>query len=308
MKPSDTSVVVCAYTEDRWDDLGAAVRSAQAQLPPPAEVLVVVDGNPALLERATGGLEGPTVLANREAAGLAGARNTGWQAASGRAVAFLDDDARARPGWLAALVGPLADPSVAGVGGAAEPAWDEPPPRWWPAEFNWVVGCSHPGLPAGRGRVRNPIGCNMSFRRDLLEDVGGFRCGMGRIGTVPVGCEETELCIRMAQRRPGSVFLYEPDATVDHRVPPERTTWRYFRRRCLGEGRSKAAVTALVGAADGLASERSYATAVVPRAVVRASADALRGDAGGLGRAGALVAGVGLAAAGYARGRLGGAR
>ena len=46
------TVVICVYTEKRWDDIVAAVGSVAAQDVRAAEVLVVVDHNPALLERA----------------------------------------------------------------------------------------------------------------------------------------------------------------------------------------------------------------------------------------------------------------
>src|SRR5205085_9263899 len=46
------TVVICAYTLDRWSQLEAAVRSAQAQRQPVQEIVVVVDHNPELLERA----------------------------------------------------------------------------------------------------------------------------------------------------------------------------------------------------------------------------------------------------------------
>ena len=46
------TVVVCVYTEKRWDDILAAVDSVQAQDVPATEILVVVDHNTALLEKA----------------------------------------------------------------------------------------------------------------------------------------------------------------------------------------------------------------------------------------------------------------
>ena len=51
MSPIDVSVVVCAYTEDRWDDILAAVASVRAQRAAAREILLVVDHNPVLLER-----------------------------------------------------------------------------------------------------------------------------------------------------------------------------------------------------------------------------------------------------------------
>ena len=74
-----------------------------------------------------------------------------------------------------------------------------------------------------------------------------------------------------------------------------------FRSRCYAEGLSKAQVTASVGAADGLATERRYTTRVLP-GVARGVAEAVQGDQAGLGRAGAIVAGVTATAAGYAAG------
>jgi len=112
-------------------------------------VIVVVDDNPALLRRAGAHFHDATVLANRYRPGLSGARNTGAHAATGDVVVFLDDDARARSGWLARLLDGYRDPHVVGVGGRAEPMWQHGRPRWWPAEFDWVVGCSY-----GRPRPR----------------------------------------------------------------------------------------------------------------------------------------------------------
>ena len=72
----DFSVVICAYTLDRWNDLAEAVRAVWAQSLPPREVIVVIDHNPALLQRA--GAELPaTVMANSEARGLSGASRPG---------------------------------------------------------------------------------------------------------------------------------------------------------------------------------------------------------------------------------------
>jgi glycosyltransferase involved in cell wall biosynthesis len=234
---------------------------------------------------------------------LSGARNTGLAHAEAEVVAFVDDDARVLPGWLDRLTAAYADPGVIGVGGAAIPMWPAAEPRWFPAEFSWVVGCSWTGLPESAAAVRNLIGCNMSFRREVFADVGDFTVGMGRVGKVPVGCEETELCIRIHQRRPDAVILYDPAVRVLHAMSADRRRWRYFRTRCYGEGLSKALVADRVGPADGLASERTYVARVLPRGVARGCADAARGDLAGLGRAAAIVAGLAFVAAGYARGR-----
>jgi GT2 family glycosyltransferase len=305
----ETSVVICAYTEERWNDLVAAVGSVQRQTTPPAEILVVIDHNPALLARARGALDGVRIVENRHARGLSGARNTGVAVSAGALVAFLDDDALAEPNWLERLTACLQAPDVLGAGGAVEPMWAVVRPRWFPEEFDWVVGCSYRGLPPATGPVRNPIGASMCIRHEVFEAVGGFRDGIGRVGARPVGCEETELCIRARQRWPERVFVYEPRARVRHRVPGTRARWAYFRARCYAEGLSKAAVARHVGAGSGLGAERTYVLRTLPLGVARGLADAaLGGDPAGLARAGAIVAGLAFTTAGYLHGRVLGPR
>jgi MFS family permease len=56
----------------------------------------------------------------------------------------------------------------------------------------------------------------MSFRREVFDTVGGFTDGLGRVGSRPLGCEETELGIRLRQWRADSRLVYEPAAIVRH--------------------------------------------------------------------------------------------
>jgi len=292
------SVVLCCYTTKRWEQIVAATSSLRAQSYPAWEILVVVDHCLPLHKMVREGLAGVRVMVNDGPSGLSGARNAGVAGSSGDVVAFLDDDAVADPDWLAELTAQYVDPRVLGVGGYVEPDWEEGRPSWFPPEFDWVVGCSHPGLPVQGGPVRNFIGANMSFRRVTLTDVGGFRNDLGRVGTRPVGCEETELCIRASARFPDGVLRYQPTARVRHHVPVNRSTWEYFRARCYAEGMSKAAVSRLAGANAALASERDYVRRVLPRGLAGA---ATRGRPV---RAAALVTGLAVTSAGYAVGRL----
>ena len=298
------SVVICAFTEDRWDDLRVAVESVRTQSRAALEIVVVVDHNPQLIRRVRGQLPDVVAVENKEPQGLSGARNTGIAATQGAVVAFLDDDAIAEPDWLAQLLTGYADPLVCGVGGAIEPAWSVRRPGWLPAEFDWVIGCTYRGMPTQVGPVRNLIGANMSFRREVFNAVGGFRSGMGRVGARPLGCEETEFCIRARQRWPQKTLLYDPRARVRHRVPARRARWTYFCARCYAEGLSKAQVSGFVGARDGLASERLYTLRILPSGVVRGLRDSLSGDLSGLGRAGAIMAGLSVTSAGYAVGKI----
>ncbi|WP_405619654.1 glycosyltransferase [Streptomyces sp. NBC_01511] len=306
------SVVVCAYTQERWEDILAAVDSVRKQSMPPTETLLVVDHNEALLARlreeygscspADGGEV--RVLANAGPRGLSAGRNTGIAAARGEFVAFLDDDAVAERDWLRHLAAGYGDPRVMAVGGRTLPAWSTGSrPVWFPEEFDWVVGCTYRGLPPGRVRVRNVLGGNASFRRTAFDSAGGFATGIGRDGgRRPLGCEETELCIRLTRALPHAVLLIDDRAVIHHKVPRSRTRFGYFRTRAYAEGLSKALVARSVGAGKGLESERRYTTRVLPAGVARGLRDAVRGPGrgrGGAARAGAIVAGVLTTAAGY---------
>lgn len=298
------SVVICCYADERLWNVLAAVESIHLQTSPPVEIAVVVDYNPALFERVKAETADLLTVSNDQHKGLSGARNSGIAATRGEVVAFLDDDAFAERNWLERLLAPYADPQVAGVGGAIMPEWLHGRPSWFPDEFDWVVGCTYRGMPVRRTAVRNLIGANMSFRRDVFTAAGGFDVGMGRNGSYPLGNDDTEFSIRARRALPGHVLLYEPKARVWHGVPPQRATWRYFRTRCYAEGLAKAALTTVSGSADGLSSERAYTARTLPRGVARHLRDAIAGDHAGARRSLTVVAGLLITSGGYARGKL----
>jgi len=304
-KTLPVTVVICAYSERRWDQTRNAVASVLAQSPGPKQLVLVIDHNSGLAARARGELSGiaVTILENESVPGLSGARNTGLAAAKEPITAFLDDDAEARPGWLASLVEPYSQPEVVATGGGVYPCWPEARPWWLPPTFDWVVGCSYLGLPEIPAAIRNPIGANMSVRTEPALKAGAFDVVVGRVGSRPRGCEETEMAIRLTAGVPGSVVWYAPAAAVDHHVAKERLSVRYFLSRCWHEGMSKADVVRLAGTSAGLQSERRHTIAVIPRALLRDVLALATGDLAAVGRIGATVAGVASAVTGYVAGR-----
>ncbi|MFJ2031640.1 glycosyltransferase family 2 protein [Streptosporangium sp. NPDC087985] len=302
-----SSIVICVYTEERWEDIRAAVRSVENQRRRPYEIILVVDHNTDLHLRLKQEYPDLIVVENTHEKGLSGGKNTGAATASGDIVAYLDDDAVAEPGWLEALEEGFQNPAIVGVGGLTRPLWATGHrPRWFPHEFDWTVGCAYRGMPTVRAPIRNVMGGNAAFRREVVGAVGGFPTGIGRSvqgrGSRPLGCEETEFCIRLSQSRPGVVLLFEPDAVIGHKVSAQRAGFAYFRSRCYAEGLSKALVASSVGTGDGLSSERAYVMKALPLGVLRGVGEALRGDLPGLGRASAIVIGLAWTAWGYAVG------
>lgn len=297
---SSASIVVCAFASERLEQTSTCVASVLSQRPAPREVLVVVDHNPSLEAQLRLRLSpAVTVVASQGERGLSHARNTALGLCHGDPIVFIDDDAVAGAGWLARLVSAFEDPSVIGAGGHAKPAWQGPRPGWFPDELLWVVGCSYRGLPQ-EGEVRNPLGCNMAFRAEVFDRAGRFDPGIGRLGTRPLGCEETEFCIRAMRAAPGGRVVLVAGAEIDHAVPPERATVSYLLRRCYYEGISKALVRRL-GGTRSLDTERSYVRRTLPAQILASLRTAVTGPArrASLGRIAAILGGLASAAAGY---------
>lgn len=301
------SVILCAYTLDRWDDISEAIASLQRQTRPPDEILLVVDHNPELLARAAEGFPGVKVAANRQARGLSGGRNTGLELARGDLIVFFDDDAVAREDWIERLQRRCGGEDVLGVTNPVHPIWVGTRPGWFPDEFLWVVGCTFPGAEVlAGGEVRNLLGGSMMLRRDVFDAVGGFNAGLGRkeANANLLSCEETELCIRAKAAFPEGRFLSDASAVIWHKVGASRLTVRYFCRRTYAEGLSKARVAALATRPGPLGTERGYVFRVLGRSVLRNLGAGLVGlDRHALARAGVTVLGLACASLGFVRGQ-----
>ncbi len=295
------SVVICAFTDERFERLVAAVRSLQNQTVRPAEIVIAVDHNPRLLERVRHELPEVIAVDSTRQRGAGGARNAGVAASTGQILAFIDDDAQAAPDWLERLLPAFAQPNVLGCGGSIEPVW--PPtgrPHWFPAEFDWVIGCTYRGLPSRPRAVRNVISANMAVRREVFDELGGFRVDFGKQGTRSEP-EDTEFCIRASKHWPERVWMYVPEAVVHHTVSLERTRWRYFFERCVNEGRGKARMRSLSTVPLRLEVERSYVTRTLPTGIFQGLARGTRGDRRGFLCAATIIGGLSVTAIAYAR-------
>ncbi len=301
---SDVSAIICTYSQARWRDLVQAIESLECQTLPPLEIIISVDHNPTLFQRIQASFPHLIVTENKGTRGLSDTRNSGIAAARGHKIAFLDDDAIAEPGWLALFNQWFDRPEVLGVGGRTEPLWLSQQPGWFPKEFSWVVGCEYREDVAPGTVIRNPFGGNMCVRRRIFDSFS-FRNSIGRVGTMPLGCEETELCIQAHQRWPQDIFIYEPRAVIHHKIPASRTRFKYFLSRCFAEGLSKAFVSRWVGAGDGLSAERAYTFRTLPRGILNGWRDGiLDRNWNGPARAVTIVIGLGTTTAGFVVGSI----
>jgi len=171
--------------------------------------------------------------------GLSFARNRGITEARGDVVSFLDDDVIVDSRWLANLQKCLDETHADVVGGRVELNFQASPPTWLGPLFRMylaeldlaptrMIGLDHSGY----------SGCNVTFRKETLQYVGGFDGRLGRTGT-QLGCfEETVVIYRI--KSIGGTLVYEPTVRVEHLVGSERMTWTYFKRLVLGQGGSLA--------------------------------------------------------------------
>jgi hypothetical protein len=147
------------------------------------------------------------------------------------------------------------------LGGRAIPQWmNGDRPSWFPEEFDWVVGCTYKGLPMQGREVRNVIGCNMAFRKDVFKKVGVFRTDIGGVNETSRGGEEADLCLNLKHKMSDALILFEPEAVIHHKVPAKRIKLKYMAQRCYNEGYYKRLVekTCQTLALKPLSTEDSY--------------------------------------------------
>jgi GT2 family glycosyltransferase len=223
----ELSVVICTY--NRHHDLEECLSSIFDLKVVPSEVIVVdsdsEDDTKELKESFPIKFLSITQR-NRELA-----RNIGISKARGEIVAFLDDDVVICKEWMDSILEPYTDDGVGGVGGRVVP--------YGKAEEFHVKTSRHSvgrvfndGLVIGNFDLplENPIevdsliGCNMSFRRELLLETGGF--DENYVGTSYR--DDTDLCVRVRQLR--YKLVYAPKALVWHKFKGKSlgSEWLYW--------------------------------------------------------------------------------
>ena len=243
------SVVLCTYDPALYDAFREAAESVLAQTHADRELVIVVDGNDAVAERVRADYddhENVVIHASDTNRGLLESRNEGAKIASGAVVAFIDDDAVADPDWLAELVSTYERRDALAAGGRMVPEWVAEKPRFLPAEFYFLIGVTHRGFAEGPGEVRNTFGSNISVRREVFLELGGFDPAIGgRKGDAHLQGGETELGARL-DREYGEGVWYTPDARVAHKVFAYRTDPTWLAKRAFWQGYSKRAMAVLV--------------------------------------------------------------
>lgn len=242
------SVVICTYSEDMHEHFQDSLESVRSQTYEHVEIVVIVDGNESLYERIDsefGADNDLKIYCNGENVGLSGSRNNALEYVTGDIVALIDDDAVANERWVEELVSVYEERDAIAVGGKMTPIWVAGKPNFLPEEFYWLVGVTHRGFAESGEEVRNTFGSNISFRTEVLRELGGFATEVGRQGEKNLQAHETEFCARMREEY-GQGVIYNPEAQVGHKVFEWRTDKRWLLERSFWQGYSKRAMETLV--------------------------------------------------------------
>lgn len=164
--------------------------------------------------------------------GLSYARNRSIAEAAADIITFIDDDAEAVPHFVTCILQFMqANPTAAGAGGRVLPKYSESPePVWMNKYLNGYIGkVDHGGSPrVFEGNMKYPIGCNMTYRKTLLEQSGGFNNQLTFRG------DDKHIFFAVTKINPAVYYL--PDALVYHNIDAHRLRFDYFKKLFLKTG------------------------------------------------------------------------
>ncbi len=235
---SAVSVIIC--TRNRPENLAGCLAALRQQRCPPGEI-IVVDNAPADERTKDIATAWGVRYVREDRPGLDFARNCGFRAAVHPIVAYVDDDARPSPDWVAVLAAAFEQNGVAAVTGNVAPAELA---TYEQCLFEWDYGGMRHGFERWLFRLDLlsttellwanlcGVGTNMAFRRQVLIELGGFDPALD-VGGPAGGGGDLELFHRLVAA--GYSLLYEPSAIVWHIHRRDRAG---LRRQLFDNGRS----------------------------------------------------------------------
>jgi succinoglycan biosynthesis protein ExoM len=226
-------IAICTYRRPALAETLASL--AALELPRDVRVRIIVADNDT--EPSARGIVGSAAQAHgldvayvhAPARNISIARNACLDAAEGEALAFIDDDETAAPGWLAALLRETDAGGFDAVLGPVNAVYGEDAPRWIAA------GDFHSTRPApSRGRILKGYAGNVLIRRAAVRRLGlRFDLSLGRQGG-----EDDQFFYRLTDA--GGTIGYAPDAMAWERVPPARASLAWLMKRSFRTGQTHA--------------------------------------------------------------------
>jgi GT2 family glycosyltransferase len=230
-----STVTVVVITLNRPECLRRCMMALDVQTVAPSQVIVVDASHDQRSRRVMQRFPSVLYLAEPALFGrIPASRNRALLEAVGDIIAFLDDDAYAHPDWLRKLLAAYDGPNIGAVGGRAlnGQRGEETAASVGVIERNGFLTGNFACDPGEIVEVDHVIGCNMSFRREVMERLGGFRNDYGGISGL---CEDSDFCLRV--KALGYRLRFQPAACVDHEGAPQAEgkrfspTYQYYCRR-----------------------------------------------------------------------------
>ena len=199
--PSSAELAVIVCSRERSEMLRDALATITRFTPADASILVVDSASTTFGTRDAARDAGVDYV-RTDVKGLSIARNLGLAASDRAYLLYTDDDCVAIEGWISGILSHFSDPRVGAVTGEMIDPLDPPPGGAGLRRFDTIVG----GLDAGHGAL-------MAFRRDVLDDLGGFDEVLGA-GRHMAGAEDLDIFCRILDA--GWTIVYDPACVVHH--------------------------------------------------------------------------------------------
>lgn len=211
MKPL-VSVVIITY--NREAPLRRAISSVLRQSYPHIETIVVDQTKQH--EPATTSVLTSVQVVHQDEPHITKARNAGLKRAQGGIILYIDDDVEVPENFIEEHVKNYNHPRVASVTGTIIESTPQQPARisrdqlkdWWHITFRHEK----------EGPIARVAGGNMSFRTELLREIGGFDENFSGVAWG----EETDVSFRLRAR--GHTLWFDPQAQVTHFSAPQGGT------------------------------------------------------------------------------------
>jgi glycosyltransferase involved in cell wall biosynthesis len=236
------SVVVCSYNREKY--IADAIESLVIQtLSAELYEVLIIDNNSKdrtaqiALEWIEIHKDTHQILYFKETnQGLCFARNRGIQEARGQFICYMDDDGIADPNFLEVQYNFLKEnPDVIGLGGKIIPRYVHGKPAWIDGILEGLVSkVDHGNNNFQYSGRKYPVGCNMTYRKDVLEQVGLFDTSIGQVGDNLVRGDETELFERVKQLN--QPIYYLGNSRVEHVIEQDRLTRAHIKKMSEGVG------------------------------------------------------------------------
>ncbi len=176
------------------------------------------------------------------------ARNVGIRQAKHKIIALTDDDCLSSQTWIKRIQKiHKIYPGAGVIGGSVVLIFPDGRPRWlvYPltlvlSEIDWhnhqTIKYARMPFEIRSGHKMHLASANISFRRDVFDQLGGFPENIGYHGRDEFIAHDELSFIRQAKEKFHPGILYDKNMTIEHQIPAERADIKYLLKRYYGQG------------------------------------------------------------------------